>query len=191
MPIETRPLDATNRADLLRFFAENREFGACCCAYWDFRGENREWIHRPPGENRADLEGRLAEGTLRGVILTVGGAPRGWCRVDLRAEGDKVGDFYGPAAPGTAAVTCFCVADGERRKGNARRLLDAAVALARSLGAARLEGYPRPEEPVEGGLPDGEAWTGPLRLFRSAGFAIEAREEGRVVATRSLGPVTE
>ena len=182
MPITTRPLDAARRADLLAFFAANAEFNWCWCTYWDFRGDNRDWIKREAGENQRLRDERL--GTLEGVLAYDGERPVGWCRLDRRSADDKLAAFYGPPAPDTLAVTCFCVLEGARRQGCARGLLAAAIDHARALGARRLEGYPRPES--RDTIPDGEAWTGPTRVYAQAGFTLTPHGEHRCVAALEL-----
>jgi GNAT superfamily N-acetyltransferase len=180
--VSTRPLTPALRADLVAFFAANAEFNWCFCTYWDFRGDNRDWIRRQADENRRLRDARLD--TLAGVLAYDGARPVGWCRLDRRAPDDKLAEFYGPPPPDTLAVTCFCVLEAARRQGCARTLLAAAIDHARALGARRLEGFPRPESAAV--IPDGEAWTGPAPVFAQAGFVLTPHGEHRCIASLAL-----
>lgn len=189
MAVATHPLTPERYADLLAFFAGNGEFNWCWCTYWDFRGDNRQWIRREEGENRRLREERLADGGLQGVLLyDAGGTAAGWCRLDRRRDGDKLAEFYGPAPDGTLAVTCFCVPQDARGQGYAHTLLAAAIDQARALGAVRLEGFPRPDSAPDAGarLPDGEVWTGPAAVFTAAGFTLTRQGAHRCIAALEL-----
>jgi len=183
MALTCRPLAAADHAAWLDFFGTTPEFDWCFCTYWDFAGDNRAWIRRAADENRQLRAEGLAG--LQGVLAYDGTTPVGWCRLLPRTAEDKLAEFYGPPpAPDTWAIGCFCVRVSHRNQGCARALLDAAVAHARTLGARRLEGFPRPES--TGSIPDGEAWTGPARLYAAAGFTITPHGEHRAVATLEL-----
>ena len=184
MAVTTRPLTADLHADLLAFFGANGEFNWCWCTYWDFRGDNREWIKRQDHENQRVRGEGLAANALQGVLCYDGDQPVGWCRLDRRTPDDKLAEFYGPPADGTLAVTCFCVLQEVRGQGHARALLDAVIAHARELGATRLEGFPRPESAER--IPDGEAWTGPATIFEQAGFTLTPHAEHRCIASLAL-----
>jgi GNAT superfamily N-acetyltransferase len=82
-------------------------------------------------------------------LVGAGGEPAGWCSVAdrpaytciPRTKGIAPGDAEAAADTSVWSVVCFYIPRARRRAGLAGALLDAAVAYARTHGAA-IEGYP-------------------------------------------------
>lgn len=71
------------------------------------------------------------------------------------------------------SIVCFYVVPTERNKKVAESLLGAAVSYAAENGAEIVEAYPLDRR--DDRLPDGDAFTGPLTMFKRAGFKEVAR----------------
>jgi GNAT superfamily N-acetyltransferase len=156
----------------------------CFCNYWYFEGDKNAWLERcylKPEENRAALVARLARPDLCGVVALHGEVVCGFMNVSRSSSVPRLYDqrVYRnlpcfQAGPGERenvfAVACCFVAEAERGRGVARRLLEAAISEARAAGASALEAFPR-AAPVGERLRADEVWLGPEALFESAGFA--------------------
>jgi GNAT superfamily N-acetyltransferase len=155
----------------------------CFCRFWHFEGDKNAWLARnafEPEENAREAAEavRTGDGTARGLIAIEGDRVVGWMKLAPRAflpklrrmpvyrildaETDHAGDGS------TYSIGCFLVDPERRRSGVAQALVAAAPDYARSLGATRLEAYPRRSETP---LYDEEALMGPERLYIEAGFA--------------------
>jgi len=87
---------------------------------------------------------------------------------------------------GVWVLPCLFVVEEHRRKGVTAALVDAAVELARSMGASAIEAVPG--DPVTLERTPSASYTGTVGLFGAAGFAEVARRtaKGRVVMRRDL-----
>ena len=157
-----------------------RERCPCFCRFWHFTGTNKEWEARcalAPEQNRTELQGaieaRSNEG--KGLIarLAGDGSIVGWMKLTPRAAMPKLlarvpyrdlGE-----REGVLSIGCFVVDPAHRRRGVARALVEGALAIAPRWGAAFVEAYPRGSDLP---LHDGEAFMGPIALYRSLGFEI-------------------
>ena len=148
--------------------------GGCWCMLW--RTGRSEWEAGKTGGNRDAIKAVIVAGEVPGVMAYDGAEAVGWCSVAPRA-----------AFPGLArsrvlkpvddapvwSVTCFFIRRSHRGRGVSTALLDGACALARSRGAAVVEGYP--VEPASDRYPAVYAWTGFADAFRRTGFSECAR----------------
>jgi GNAT superfamily N-acetyltransferase len=166
----------------------------CWCQYFRLRGA--AWRESTRASNRAGLHSQVESDRPPGVLAYLDGAPVGWCRVAPRSAYPRLAASAVPssvaASVGDAdsiwAVVCFVVRVGQRRRGVAGPLLDAAVDLARRHGASIVEGYPVDPAARES-VSSSELYHGPLQVFRRAGFAEVARPyPGRAVVRRTLDP---
>jgi GNAT superfamily N-acetyltransferase len=156
-------------------------FEWCCCVAWEVPTWEG-WGERTAAANRALRERLFAAGRFDGYLLYAGGQVVGWCQCGPRDGWPKLVEQYGLAAsPGTYAVTCFCIRPEARRRGLARALLGGVVEDLGRRGVTRVEAFPRPGEHE-----DGEVWTGPLRLFLSAGFRVVRDDPRRPVVALDL-----
>ncbi len=162
----------------------SRDASPCHCRFWHFTGTNKEWEARcafGEADNRRELEQAIAErrDDGLGLVARVEGEPRivGWMKLAPRRSLVKLlarvpsrglDEPERPAAE-TLAIACFLVDPSLRTQGVARALVDGALRIAPTLGAKWVEAYPRVAEQT---LHDGEAWMGPVQLFRSAGFEV-------------------
>jgi GNAT superfamily N-acetyltransferase len=80
------------------------------------------------------------------------------------------------------SVVCFWIPRGERGRGIATELLDAAVARARERGATQLEAYP--VDTSGGRHPAANLFTGTLAMFKRAGFSEVDRPRGAQLVVR-------
>jgi len=148
-----------------------RDHSPCYCRYYHFTGTNKEWEARcavEPEKNREELQGAL-EGT--GVVAVDADAIVGWMKLVPQRTLTKLlarSPYKGLESPDTYSIGCFLVDPTRRRQGVARAMVEAAIPIARALGATYLEAYPRVFE----GMHEGEQWTGPYAMFESLGFAI-------------------
>jgi GNAT superfamily N-acetyltransferase len=161
--------------------------------YWRVRGSefDRLWGRGA----RAAFQEVVAAGPPPGLLAYQDGRPVGWCAVAPRETYPRIlrSPVLRPAdeTPACWAVVCFYVEGGERRGGVAAALLDAAVELAASGGAAAVEGYPK--DTGDGRRHANEMFVGSASMFRRAGFQEVARRSptrpimGRVLSGRG-GP---
>lgn len=126
--------------------------------------------------NRRKLASLVKQGHARGCLAYDGDMPVGWISADFAERFpyfERSRNFPAPP-PSTFVVTCFFVPAKQRGRGIATALLRAAVALAKSLGAHRVHGFP--VEPNGKTVAAAFAWTGVPALFESAGFTRVAHE---------------
>jgi GNAT superfamily N-acetyltransferase len=150
---------------LERFAATQGRFRWCGCMRW--RMTSADFRRAGPAGRTAALEAAVRAGAPVGVLALEGREPVGWCSAAPR-ESHRGLLRHRPLAlgeeqPGVWSVTCFLVAPRLRGTGLPPRLLRAALAYARSLGARTVEGFP-----VEPGR--SYRFMGSPRTFRAAGF---------------------
>ena len=155
----------------------------CYCRYWHFTGTKNDWLDRcanRPEESKRELDDavRANDPSACGLVaLADDGRVIGWMKLTRALPKLRALPVYRNLALGDPATTfgvgCFLVHPAERERGVALALLRAAPNLAKVWGATRIEGYPRRSDAP---LYPEEAWQGPERAFRAAGFAIEHDE---------------
>ncbi len=170
--------------DLAALFRTGTETRWCWCMY--FRRTAREFSAASAAENRVALEGLGAAEPAAGYLAYRAGAPAGWVSAGPIEGYPRIGGsrFYPRTDPRPVwSIVCFFVAPGDRRRGVARALLEAAVGAARAAGAPAIEAYP-----IEAAGPRNPSslYRGPLPLYLRAGFAEVARVPVPPGATRVI-----
>ena len=182
MKLEVRRLEAAGRQDFFRVHCAEAGTGWCYCAAW-YVDSWEGWGERSEAQNRALREGLFERGESDGYLLYAEGEPVGWCQVLPRDRLPKLRRQFELAPdPGTWAITCFAILPRLRRRGLARRLLEAVLADLPGRGAARVEAFPKRGS----GLEPGELWNGPEALFQAAGFRVHRDDAQRPVLALEL-----
>ena len=186
LPLEFRPVTASEWPDLQALFGPNGADGGCWCMWWRI---SRAEFARQAGEgNRRAMEAIIHGGEVPGLLAYHEGRPVGWISVAPRERFpvlDRSRTLRRVDDEPVWSIVCFYVERSWRRNGMSRRLIEAAADYARSNGARILEAYPvDPEHPTVKG---DEAFTGLLPTFLKAGFRVAARRSARrVIVRRSL-----
>jgi len=184
-----RALTPERWPDLARLFGARGVGGGCWCMYWR-APSHREYLRGKGTRNRDAMAALVREGREPGLIAYAGGEPVGWCAVAPRAE-------YPALARSPSrrrvdglpvwSVTCLYLARSHRRRGLSVRLIEAAVAHARSRGARIVEAYPVP--PKSGTTSTSYAFTGFVSAFEAAGFTeVCRRRRTRPILRREVRP---
>lgn len=181
--IEIRPLATDRRDDYLRFFetcafTDNPRWAGCYCYFPHHDPSQTDWRRRGAAENRQAICAGIAAATVQGQLAYRGAEVVGWCNAGPRRLYPMLAnDETLPADDGaTGVVFCFVVAPGERRRGVARALLQAACTGLRAGGLRRVLA-----RPVRGAASAANNHTGPLALYLESGFAIIGESEDDLV----------
>ncbi|MDR1263882.1 MAG: GNAT family N-acetyltransferase [Oscillospiraceae bacterium] len=206
MNIVIKALEPLLAADFFDFF-DNRAFtdnspeGPCYCQRFQMTREKegaaiggmlRQYggFENALKHGLADILRELARqqivsGALQGYLAFVDGISVGWCNVNDKAnfpkESANRAKLYAPAEKREKIVVCFEIAPEHRRKGIATALLQRAVDDARAGGYAAIESFPQRR--------DGRyEWnfTGPVQLYKKAGFVIVNERENDYVMRKEL-----
>ena len=187
MSLTVAPVTPRRWDDLKTLFGPNGAYSNCWCTWFLLTG--RAWDDAR-GEGRRELLATLvADGAEPGILAYDGDTPIGWCAVGPRDRYDRL---TSPRArvyrtvddQPTWVVSCFFIHRDHRRRGVAKRLLDAAVSHAAASGATIVEGYP-----IDDGARDARAadlFVGTLAMFQAAGFDEVARHQGRPLVRKHL-----
>lgn len=186
--LRIEPATAENASDLDELFARG-DPRSCHCAWMRF--PNSEYRHLDTAAKRAANHEAIAtaegEGRAAGLIAYRGDRAVGWVNFDER---ERYGRITGSALLRPSdevpawSIVCFVVAPGERGKGLAGELLDAAVEYAAAHGATVLEGYPVEAEPSKS---SNSLWHGTVSMFERAGFTtVEVRRHNRATKPRPI-----
>jgi GNAT superfamily N-acetyltransferase len=190
MRLTFRELGPETWPDFERLFARHGGvWGGCWCAFYHLDCSGREWQARKPAENRREKARRVREGRAHGVLAYAGGEPVGSCQFGPPPELPKVERsraYRGFLDPAAWRITCFFVDSRIRGRGVMRALLRETLRVLRRRGVGAVEAYPY--VPREGKpAPAAFLWSGPLALYREAGFApVEGAEPGKPVVRRAL-----
>ena len=173
--------------DFLALHSEAHGAGWCRCVAWNVPTWEG-WGERTAEENLALRREIAARGERDLWLLRVDGEPAASCQAGPRDRLPKlVGAFGLEPSPETWAITCFFVAPAHRRQGRAAELLAGLLEDLRALGVSRVEAYPKAGAALE----DGEAWTGPERLFLDAGFELVKPGSPRSVMALELSAASK
>jgi GNAT superfamily N-acetyltransferase len=178
------PLQPSDRDAWLDFFdhrafADHADWSACYCRYF-LAGQAVDWEEACARRvNRAPMAEAVAAGQVDGVLAWEDGRVVGWAHVGPAA---RFVTHAGPTFPGegpeVGAIVCFLVQADARGKGLAGALLDGALRHLRDQGFSAVVALAaRPE------LAAADQFTGPLALFRAAGF-VEGEGMARRIRVR-------
>ena len=184
------PLTPPRWPDFERLFGPNGACAGCWCMYLRTTGKrfNANCAHGGSA-NRELFHALVQSGAEPGLLAWRNGEPVGWVAVAPREEYGRVlrSPVHKPmdGAGPVYAITCFFIARGHRGQGVADALLAAAVAFARSRGAALVEAYPSDVGDARKRAAD--MWRGSLQQFERAGFAVAARRRpARPIVRKTL-----
>ncbi len=192
--IEIRELTPERNVDYLDFF-DHRAFtdgnpnGPCYCSS---PNQDEETIKQMVSEFQAFgvkdtvrkyAEEMLSRGEIHGYLAYDGELSVGWCNAaDIESYAGFVPEFARKNVCGkTISIVCFEIAPEYRGMGIASAFIDRVCKDAKAKGYAAVEGY--------AALSDQRNefdYQGPYRLYKKAGFAEAARENGQVVMRKSL-----
>ncbi len=135
-------VDGPRWKDLERLFEAPGGPKYCWCMVWRTmpKGASRS----DPKAKRAALEQRVREGVPIGILGYRGDEPVAWCSIAPRPAYRELGgkDYPALAPDKVWSIACFFVPRRYRGQGMTKRLIEAAVAHARSKGAKVVEAYP-------------------------------------------------
>lgn len=137
------PVTRANWPDFVRLFESKGAPHFCWCT--SYRLSNAKGL--ADAEKKSSLNGLVSKRMPIGVLAFAGRDPLGWCSIApretyLRLEKSRTMPRATPATTPTWSVLCFFVLRSHRKQGVAQKLLEGAVAYARSHGAEVIEGYP-------------------------------------------------
>lgn len=183
---EWHPLTPGRWTDFERLFGRNGAYAGCWCMWFRQTGKAYEANRGEP--NRQAMCSLVEHGEVPGVLLYADGEPAGWVALQPRGALPRLERSRAAKRPDDAAVwslVCFFVHRNHRGRGMMHRLLDAAIAHARSSGATLLEAYPKDLEELSPSTD--AAYTGLLPVFLEAGFREVARHaKGRPIVRLTL-----
>lgn len=166
-----REVDEDNVADFVKLFESKGAPSYCWCMAWRARGKD---VQADSAERKRMMLARVDEGVPIGILAYLEGEPVAWCSVAPRAT---YRDLGGPKddedEDAVWSIVCFYVPRKLRKQGVGRRLLEAAVAHARSQGAKVVEAYP-----VDADSPS-YRYMGFVTTFASEGFVEIGRAGSR------------
>ncbi len=211
MNLQIKPLTRSNTEDFFDFFdnrafTDNSPYAPCYCSCFQLTpDEVRVNIAARAKELGGGFEGlRLAlresarhlidAGKMRGYLAYLDGQSVGWCNANDKQSYLRVGSFNPgkrrdedyfivPGERGVVkSVVCFEIAPEHRGKGIARSLLARICEDAREDGYKIVEGYATASESFSA-----LDFTGPLAMYRNAGF-VETSQHGKlIVMQRTVG----
>ena len=177
--VEFQPLTLDRWLDLASLFEHHGYPGSCWCMWWRLNSAQYNQFDTPRKKNA--LQSLVKAVTPLGILGYFDGAPVGWCSVAPRetyARLERSTTLKRIDTQPVWSVVCFYVAPRARGQGLMLKLLQEAVAYARSQGAMMIEGYPVELHRDETGKWQGvglSGWyMGSMSTFRKAGFQESA-----------------
>lgn len=182
MVFEAHPVTAERWPDLEALF-DRPIVRTCFCMYYRKTGE----ATGVGAVNRRAMHELVDGGTVPGLIGYEDGVPVAWVSLGPREDYPKLrrSPIMKPVDERPVwSIVCFFVDRDTRGRGLAAKMLDAAVAYARSQGATLVEAYP--VDPAADVDPDA-MFFGAKSMYDSAGFAeVARRKPTRPVVRREL-----
>jgi len=191
-------LTPARRDDYLAFFdhergpafADNPHWAKCYCHFYHVPIAI-EWDSLAADANRRAIAARIDTGEMDGFLCYANDALVGWLNAQPYTKLTHACARLKIVPPAldcppheAAAIVCFVVAPGWRRRGVARALLDGALASFTARGLRLVDAFPWK---ADASTDPTDHYHGPLSLFLATGFTPIADEEQLTVVRKRLG----
>jgi hypothetical protein len=151
--------------------------GWCFCAAW-YIPTWEGFGDRSGGQNKQVREDLFARGVYDGYLVYEAGVPSGWVQVGPRDRFVKLlGQFSLTPDPQVWAITCMALSPKLQGKGLSHEIIRLILADLKILGIKNVQAFPKVGE----GLSKETIWTGPLAIFKKAGFKVIKENDRRPV----------
>ena len=175
------PLTPARLGDFLAFFdhergaafADNPRWAKCYCHFYHVPA-GIAWEGFDAKANRTAMTARIAVGEMEGFLAYAGSEVVGWLNAQPLHKLPHCWTRMGVERPAmeipahdAAAIVCFVIAPGYRRRGVARALLQGALASLAARGLSRV--YAFPFDAGSDNAPTAH-YHGPRTLFEAEGF---------------------
>lgn len=174
MNLTIRPLTPSLWPALEALFGKGGASNGCWCMYWRI---GPEYHKRPREKNKRALNRVVKQGPPPGLLAFDGERPVGWCQLTLRQDLtwlNRRRAFEPVDDVPVAALSCFYIRRGHRRRGIMTALIVEALKAAKRANAPALEAYP-----VDTARPasTSNVFTGTVSTFQRLGFRTVARRQ--------------
>ena len=181
-----RELSPSLLEDYLSFFdhdafADNPRWASCYCYFHHAPHDLKDWKERTADENRAAVSQLIRDQQMHGYLAYLDGRPVAWCNAGPRAQMTTLQDMEDAQADRIGSIICFVVAQPQRGRGVARRLLEAACEGFQRRGFKIAEAYPRKDAQDEAGN-----HYGSLSMYLAAGFEPFGETGDNMIVRKSL-----
>ena len=168
MEVVIKRMNQTLIPDFYELHSLANESGWCFCAAWWVKNWP-EFSANTANQNRSIREALFQRGEHDGYLAYADGVVAGWIQVGIRGRLEKlVAQYDLREDDGVWAITCMLIAPKYRKRGIARVMIKSVIADLSLHRVKRVMAFPRNKADLE----DGEAWTGPLKLYEEMGFQI-------------------
>jgi ribosomal protein S18 acetylase RimI-like enzyme len=172
-------------------FADNPEWAKCYCHYYHVP-KVVTWSEYDGNDNRTAMRARIESGEMDGFLAYADGGVVGWVNAQpyhkLRHACARLNVSPAPLPvppQDAAAIVCFVVAPGWRRRGVSKALLAAALASFTARGIRYVDAFPW----KSGDSTDAtDHYHGSLSMFRAAGFVEIGDAENLTIVRKTLAP---
>lgn len=149
----------------------------CFCAAWyipTWEGFN----DRSGEQNKQVRDDLFAKGIYDGYLVYEEGIPSGWVQVGPRDRFVKLLEQFSLTLdPKVWAITCMTLSPKLQGKGLSHKIIRLILADLQVLGIKKVQAFPKVGE----GLSKETIWTGPLAVFKKAGFKVIKDNDRRPV----------
>jgi len=157
----------------------------CFCVAW-YVPTWEGWDRRTAQQNKEFRETLFKGGVYDGYLLYLNEEPIGWIQVVPLKLVPKLGSELGlKTAVDAHVIGCMEILPEYRKKKLSRAFLTAVLKDLKTRGIKNLLAIPKSSEPGEK-ISDGEAWTGPEKVYASLGFTRGEIVGKRVVYYKDL-----
>jgi GNAT superfamily N-acetyltransferase len=134
------PVTTATRADFEALFGRPGSPRHCWCMVW--RATPQEGRGTPGDVRRAQMLGRIDQGTPVGLIAYERDEPVGWVSIAPKSSHRRLGGPEPADSENVWSLVCMFMIRRLRGRGLAHQLIAAAVGYAKAEGATHIEAYP-------------------------------------------------
>ena len=166
------------RKDFYKVHCKDNGLDWCQCVAW-WCSSWKEFANRKAQENKIQRDSLFDQGIYDGYVLYEKGRPIGSMQVGQRDRLKKLCEQYDSRPnPKVWAITCFAISPHFRGQGYAQEFLKLALEDLKRAGNHLIQAYPI--------IGTNDPWTGPISLYKNAGFKTIREDEKCPILQRNL-----
>lgn len=164
--------------DFETLFGANGACGGCWCQHWRVSKGGKLWDMTKGAAAKEATRNLILSGEMTGLLAYDKDKCIGWCSYGPRTSFPRTETakaYKRDDIDNVWSINCFFIDKQYRGQGLAKGMLAASIKFIKKKKVKVVEAYPVTETKDGKRLPPAFSWTGPLKIFKEAGFKIVQR----------------